>query len=242
MTLLAGLRRPARQVFLQPLLTVFLLTSFNAALHIARESSVVDGLRVAFLDSEASRVQRAREADNMTLQAELRHFVDSNRVIGQLLDTILQRMPDAARVRLDVIHNGVVGLNGTGLLRYDVVHAVAAPGRAPDPLVQNQPMADWADTLPALLAGQCVLRQTELLHNQQMRARLAGMAVGTLLACPVADVQGRLLGAVLIMWDLSDPTPAGAQLAPLMLLGQQIGAQIAAILDLRGPPPWPPAG
>ena len=239
LTLLAGMRLPARQVLMQPVITVALLAILHAGMNVIRESSLTEGLRIAYFDNETNRARRTRESENALLQAELRHFVESNRLIGQLLETLLQRMPDAARVRLDVIHNGVVGLNGTGLLRYDITHAVAAPGRATDALVQNQPIADWTDTLPTLLSGQCVARSADAMRNQQARARLSAMAVGMVLACPVADVQGRLLGAILATWDLSDPPPSAAQIAPLMQLGQQIGAQIAAVLDLRGPPPWP---
>ncbi len=241
LNILAGLREPVRRVLIQPVLTVMLLVLLYGGMHAVRESSLTDGFRVAFLESDAGHAQRNREMENGVLQAELRHFVESNRLIEQLLETVLQRIPGAARVRLDVIHNGVVGLSGTGLLRYDVTHAVAAPGRATDGLVQNKPMSEWTDLLPTLLAAQCLVRATGDLHSQSNRSRFAAMAVGTIMACPVADVQGRLLGALLVTWDLSDQPPLPPALGGLMQLGQQVGAQIAAILDLRGPPPWPTA-
>ncbi|OIQ74482.1 hypothetical protein GALL_438680 [mine drainage metagenome] len=87
------------------------------------------------------------------MQTELHQFAAANKLIDQLLETMLVRAGGASRVRLNVIHNGVTGLTGTGLLRYDVTNSVAAPGRLAGAAVTNQPLSDWSDFLPALLAG-----------------------------------------------------------------------------------------
>lgn len=222
----------------QPALTAALLTSLYAGYHVVHESSLGEGLWVAFLETNASRATRLREREDAILQAELRHMADSNKVIDQLLTSLLDRAMTAARVRLDVIHNGVTGVTGMGLLRYDVTNSVAGAGHAPGALVQNQPLSEWADFLPDLLAGRCHVYTSNALGRTAMRGRMEALNVGTLLVCPVADQQGRLLGAIFLLWDTGTRMPEAGDFERLIQSAQTVGPRIATVLDLRTSSYW----
>ena len=132
-----------------------------------------------------------------------------------------------------MIHNGVTGLTGVGMLRYDVTNAVALPGRAAGVSIVNEPLSVWNDFLPALLAGKCLLMASTDAHNFDLRARLQVLGANSLMACPVTDIEGKLLGALFSNWDAADQPPDGDQLRVVMDLNQRIGAQIASVLNLR---------
>ncbi|HXT81137.1 MAG TPA: hypothetical protein VN702_16350 [Acetobacteraceae bacterium] len=227
-----------RRTLAQPVLTVCLMTVVYGGMHVLREESLSGGLRVAFLDSEASRDARKRELENAMMQAELRQFTKSNRLIEKSLETLLERAAGAARVRLDVFHNGVIGITGNGLLRYDVTNTAAAPGHSSGPLVHNQPLSDWGSVLPALLAGRWQMVRTEEFKSASVRARFEAMGASISLLCPVADVQGKLAGALIVSWDAGNAPPSGVELQSLATSVQHIGGQIAAVLDLRGASGW----
>lgn len=232
-----SLGRPARSALLQPLATVLLLLALYAGWHVQDEGELTRGLRVAFLDTRAGRAARDREMEAAILRAELYQAAESDRLINQLLTALLQRTPHAARVRLGVIHNGVSGITGIGLLRYDVTNAVAAAGHVPGDNTQNQPLSEWSELLPKLLSGRCEMTATAALSNPASKARLQAMGAVSVLACPVTDIHSTLLGSVFIVWDAGDTLPEGAALTALMEYAQRIGAQIAAALDLRVPKP-----
>ena len=137
-----------------------------------------------------------------------------------------------------MIHNGVTGVTGVGLLRYDVTNSVAGPGHAPGPLVQNRPLAEWGDFLPALLEGECQVHDASSLRGLAIRSRMENLNVGTLLVCPVSDLQGRLLGGVFLLWDTGTRVPEAADMETLANFVRQIGRQIATVLDLRLAPTW----
>jgi len=231
--------RTSGRKLIQPMLMAACLTGTYAVIHVSEEGSVAAGLRAAFLDSETDRLERRRIQEQALMQAELKQFSAASRLIDQLLETMLERAAGSSRVRLNVIHNGVTGLTGTGLLRYDVTNTATAPGRLAGPAVVNQPLSDWSDFLPSLIAGQCSFHRVAELHALALRARFESFGAANLLACPAGDVQGKTVGAVFVLWDGNDPVPAGAELKALTVSGQHIGAQIAAVLDLQGPPPWP---
>jgi hypothetical protein len=237
LALARGLGRSTRQQLTQPLVTVAFLIAAYAAIHIGQEGSVSLGLRAAFIDNDASRLERSRLDRQLVLQTELKQFAAANALIGQHLEFLLAHAAGASRVRM-----GVTGLTGTSLLRYDVTNIVAAPGRALGPSVQNAPLSDLGDFLPAMLAGQCALRHVSELRAGPMLVGLLSLGVSAVLACPAADVEGKLVGALLMSWDGSDAPPGGAELLSLMDIGHHIGAQVAAVLDLEGPPPWPTPG
>jgi len=219
----------------QPLLTAVCLTGAYTAIHVTQEKSVYAGLRSAFFDSEADRQERRRIEDQATLQVELRQFVAANKLINQLLETVMVHAPGASRVSLGVIHNGVTGINGAGLLRYDDTNSVAAQGRLGIPVVTNQPLSDWGDVLPALMAGECAFHPTRDLQGTSLRTRFESYGVAKLLVCPASDVQGKMVGAIFVMWDAVDPPSATLDIKALMQTAKHQGAQIATALDLRGP-------
>ncbi|HBK06678.1 MAG TPA: hypothetical protein DDZ81_12545 [Acetobacteraceae bacterium] len=231
--------RASGRKLIQPVLTAACLTGAYTAVHVTKEGSVTAGIRAAFLDGETAKSEHRRLEEQTTLQTELRQFAAANKLIDQLLEAMLGRATGASRVGLNVIHNGVTGLTGTGLLRYDVTNSVAAAGRLAGTAVTNQPLSDWSDFLPALLAGQCSMHSVMDLHAVSIRARFEALGATSVLACPAADVQGKTVGGIFILWDGTDPVPEGDDLRRLMFAGQHLGAQIAAVLDLQGPPPWP---
>jgi hypothetical protein len=227
-----------RRNLMQPLLTALCLTGAYAVVHVTQEGSLFTGLRSAFFDNDASRAERRRLELQALLQAELHQFAEANKLIDQHLQTLLIR-GKASRVHLDVIHNGVTGLTGTGLLRYDVTNSVAAAGRSTGAAVQNQPLSDWSGFLPALLSGQCVMLRVPDLASVALRARFEAFGATSVMICPAADIQGKAVGATFAFWDSNDTPPEGDALLDMMDAGRHVGAQIAAVLDLRGPPPWP---
>ncbi|HEX2941375.1 MAG TPA: hypothetical protein VHO91_10030 [Rhodopila sp.] len=233
------LGRASGRKLIQPVLTAACVTGVYTGVHVMQERGVVTGLRAAFLDNEFSRSERRRSEERAILQSELRQFVTANRLTEQLLRAMLARASGASRVQLDVIHNGVTGLTGTGLLRYDLTDSIARPGRAAGNAVTNQPLSDWIDFLPSLLADKCSFHHVDALRSAAIQARLQALGAIATLVCPAGDVQGRVVGAIFVIWDTNDPVPDAVSLRALMAEGQHLGGQIAAILDLRGPPPWP---
>jgi hypothetical protein len=232
-----GLRVPIRVALVQPMITVGLLLLLYTGWHVQNEGNLLAGLRVAFLDTQASRATRNRDVEAAILRAELYQAAETDKLIEQLMTALLQHAGSAARVRLGVIHNGVSGVTGIGLLRYDITNAVAATGHTAGVPTQNQPLSEWSAILPMLLAGRCVPSAVDQLPNLTSRARLQSMGATGVLACPVSDVHGTLLGCLFVVWDSGDVPPAGAQLAALMEFSQRIGGQIAAALDLLVPTP-----
>ena len=239
METLSHLKRPLGRLLVQPVMTAALLTALWAGYNCVREWSIGGGLWVAFFETNAGRASRLRERDDAILQAELRHLAKANKVIDQLLESALEHAPNAARARLDVVHNGVTGLTGIGLLRYDTTNSVAGPGHSAGPLVQNRPLTEWSDFLPEMLEGECRIYGADALRSLAVRARLETLNVGTILVCPVTDVQGRLLGGVFLLWDSGTRIPEGTELETLTALVRQVGRQIASVVDLRIPQIWP---
>jgi hypothetical protein len=233
---LAQLRQPIQTLLIEPLVTVGLLLFLYAGWYVRDEGDVIQGLRDAFIDTRAYREERLRELQASILQSELRQSAEANRLVDQLLASLIQTASNAARVRLDVVHNGVTGITGMALLRYDVTNSVAAPGHSIGMLVNNEPLSDWSEFLPALLAGKCQLGLVDDSRSVGLRARLLALGSSAFLACPVIDVQGRLLGAVFVLWDGHDSPPMDDALRALMDRARNIGTQIASALDLRMPP------
>jgi hypothetical protein len=227
-------RNSTRSV-IKPLLLMAVVAAGYAMVQPAEWAAFWNNLKSAFLGNEMQ--ERLRE--QAMLQAELRQFAAANKLIDQLLATMLERATGASRVRLNVIHNGVTGLTGTGLLRYDMTNAAAAPGRLAGSTITNQPLSEWSDFLPALISGQCSFHYVADLRAVSLRARFEASGATGLLVCPAADVQGRIVGSIFILWDGADMAPAGSDLRELMAVEQQLGAQIAAVLDLQGALPEP---
>jgi hypothetical protein len=232
--LLGALRQPLGTMLAQPLFTVGMLLFLYAGWHVRDEGGIGAGLRVAFVDTRAYRLDHEHEREAAILQAELHYAADTDRLIGESLTALLTYAPLAARVRLGVVHNGITGVTGVALLRYDVTNAVAAPGHLVGALLLNQPLSEWNNFLPVLLAGRCYLGLVANQPNPALRARFEGFGAGTFMACPVIDKQNRMLGALFVTWDVRDLPPTGDALLAVMKYAIGVGAQVAAALDLRG--------
>lgn len=224
-------RAPAsfRAAIFPVVLTLGMQLTVYAGWNIVREGSVTEGLRVAFADSKAEHVARKAKA----MQAELHAIAASDRVIHQHLVNILDRMPTAARVRLAVIHNGVTGVTGVGMLRFDVTHAAASPGRDSGAMVANQPLSDWIDYLNTLLAGQCSFMTVAAIHSLSARVRMEQLGMQAFLVCPTVDSQNMMLGALFVSWDRTDPLPDPGTLATMTADLRGTASQIAVALDMR---------
>ena len=227
-------RQPLGVVLAQPLITVCILVFLYAGWHVRDEGGIVAGLRVAFVDTRAYRVDHEHDREAAILQAELHYAADTDRLIDESLTGLLTYAPLAARVRLGVVHNGITGVTGVALLRYDVTNAVAARGHSVGALLLNQPLSEWNNFLPVLLAGRCYLGLVAEQPNPALRARFEGFGAGTFMTCPVIDNRNRMLGALFVTWDVRDLPPTGDALLGLMKYALGVGAQVASALDLRG--------
>jgi hypothetical protein len=101
-------------------------------------------------------------------------------------------------------------------------------------LVLNQPLSDFNNFLPLMLAGKCYLGTVSEQPNIALRARFEALGVGTFLSCPVRDGRNRMLGSTVIMWDARDLPPTGDLLQSVTNYAIEVGTQIAAAIDLRG--------
>jgi hypothetical protein len=237
--MLLSLGQPLRVMLVQPLITVGMLLFLYAGWHVRDEGSVNAGLRVAFVDTRAYRVEHQRDLETTMLQTQLHQAAQTDRLINRMLQALLEQAPSASRVRLDVFHNGVLGVTGTALLRYDVTNAVATRGHSVGALVVNRQLSDLSGLLPALLAGKCQVGLVAQELNIEFRARLEELGAVSYMACPVVDVLDRLLGGVLVQWDGGDHRPEGDAMQAIMDHAKYVAAQIASALDLRTPLPFP---
>ena len=236
LAILGNWRQPILTLVLQPLITVAVLLCLYAGWHVRDEGSLAKGLRVAFVDTRANREAEEQRIVAALLQAELQQYARAGKLIDQSLTKLLLQSAGASRIRLGVIHNGVSGLTGVNLLRYDVINAVALAGRAPGELVVNEPLTTWGEFLPSLLAGKCQLQTLSDVRNYALQARLENLGASSLLSCPVTDLEGKLLGALFTNWDAADKPPSGAQLQAVIEADQRTAGQIASVLTLRGRP------
>ena len=233
-----SLLRSARSyssMLVQPFITVILLLFLYAGWHVRDEGNLSDGLEVAFVDTRAFRVKYRHDLEAAELQLELRHTAQTDKLIDELLTSLLARAPQAARVRLGVVHNGITGVTGVALLRFDVTNAVAAPGHSVGAPLINEPLSDWNDFLPVLLTGRCHLSSAKVEPNPALRSRLDALGANNFLACPVIDTKERMLAALFLTWDLNNLPPTGEALQSLTDFATGIGTQIAATLDQNGP-------
>jgi hypothetical protein len=231
-----GFGRTSARRLVQPMLMAAVMIGVYAGINIVQEGNTLSGLKAAFLDSRADRLMHSRLSEKTMMQMELQQFSASTNLIDELLQTMLQRAR-GSRARLAVIHDGVTGLTGMGLLRFDVTNTVTAKGREVGPTIINASLAEWSEFLPTFVAGRCSLHRVGDLKSLPVRARLEQTGSSAVLACPASDVEGKIVAGVFIHWDGNDPVPEGADLAALMTAEEHLGAQIAAVLDLQRPPP-----
>ena len=228
-----GFRTPLGRLLIQPVVTVVILLAIYVGSIVLRAPSLTEGLYAVFIDTDTDRLARAQALETAVIQTELHHLAESNQMVDRLLEGLTAHSSSIARARLDVIHNGVKGVTGMGLLRYDVTNAVPGAGHTGGPLAINQPLSEWSEFLSDLLNGDCRLLNPAVLHSAAIRARLESMNTGTILVCPVSDFQGRLLGAIVIGWDVGTALPDDLDMKSLMHAAKDAGMRIAAVLDLR---------
>jgi hypothetical protein len=168
-------------------------------------------------------------------QNEPNTTVAANRLIEQLMRTLLRQSPGITRVRLAVIHGGLAGPMPAGPPRYDVTNGVAARGRLIGPLAPDRPLSDWNDFLPALLAGLCALYRVPAAGSPALSSGLVSSCATSVLVCPATGPAGDLMGAVIVMWDGNNQPPEPVALRRLMDAGRHVATQAAAVLDLCGP-------
>lgn len=234
---LVGLLREAgamvKQAIITAMTTVVILLMIYAGGNIVYDGSISGGLHSAFVMNRRSVIERDAQERALLLQLELRNAASAERVTQQILTTLLDKSMNAARIRVSVIHNGVTGLTGMGLLRFDVTHAVSANGRAPGPLISNQPLSDWSDYLEDIIHGKCVVLHNDRVKNSSTKMRLDSLGITLFVACPITDASGQTLGGVFVSWDRGDTLPSDSDMLKLLPDIRAAGSQIAALLDLR---------
>ena len=106
------------------------------------------------------------------------------------------------------------------MLRCDQQRGVARPGIGP--VRSDQPLSDWSDFLPALLAGQCALHRILAVRTAAPAFGFPSSRPFTVLVCPVGGPDGQLLGAIFIMWDGDAQPPEQVALRRLMAEGKRV--------------------
>jgi hypothetical protein len=137
----------------------------------------------------------------------------ANRLVRQLLATLLAEAPRAAVVSLST--------HGADDRQWDMVCHVAkgvGQSRRFDLLARCiPPVPEWEAHLSALRAGHCPVLRT---------------SASSTLFCPAIDPQGDLLGAVLIGLGEGNQLVCGAELRQLLAAAVSVARQIAAVLDI----------
>lgn len=195
--------------------------------------NVALGLSNAISNPLATISTRSDQAKSTMMQVELKEVARSEALISKILHIILDQVPTASRVRLALIHNGISGLTGISMLRFDIINEDAAPGHAPGILEQNQPLSQWADPLKNMLSGNCYMYYTDKDVNAASRARSESLNIRQAYACPVTDPLGQMLGGLFVSWDNGSPVPTPQMLIDIDFRLKLATAQIATALDLR---------
>ncbi len=220
---MAGSGSPLIVALRTPVLTIMLLSGVVLGVLSIREGGLRPGLQKLLTNPDASN----------SLQRELHGVARRDQVIDGLLTAVLVKAPTAARVRLGIIHNGEVGLSGIGLLRFDITHASARSGFSVGVFISNAPLSDWKPVLGKFLADQCFQAALDDL-SAASRARMVEMGSNEALACPVVDIQGRLLGGLFVSWPVGAVLPQGNDMVAFTEFTRSIAAQIAAATNAGG--------
>lgn len=193
-------------VFIQVILAIFVsLWGYHAV----RERDAILGFQMAFMDSSRIQIERETSARADQMQAELRHIVSSNAAIQRVLSGIVESDDPAppARARVAIIHNGVVGVTGIGMLRFDIHSSFSGPGRKEGEAQQNLPLSQWNDYMPTLLQKKCVFQRLSDITIAAAKARMESMGISSFIACPMIDTKSQILGALFVSWDAGDRMP-----------------------------------
>ncbi len=231
--LLSGAGAEARRAFVHGLVYLAMLLPLYFGWHvIGAGGNLPHAFRAAFLgggheDGWALSDQATRYG------MELRAASVADRTINQVLQAVLVSNPTVARARVAIIHNGVLGLTGTPVLRFDISYAVASPGRDAGALVANRSMAEWVDFIPALLAGDCAWVPLSSVTSASMRERAATMRMREFMGCLIVDTFNRPLGGIFVSWDDNDPVPSEQERAVIAGRLKIAAAAIGVALTLQ---------
>lgn len=195
-------------LFLASLMNVTVAFGLFVIVVAGKERSFTAVYHMVFEPSESA-AEREKQIRIAVAQAQLRQEVQNMGMIRQHLESLLVKFPGIARLRVAAIHNGTVGVGDAHVWKYDVIQAVAAIGRIPGPLAQNDPLSGWAHFLPDLLAGKCAFYPTSSIGRTSGRERLEQLGVRQVLTCPIRLPSGELLGAMFTLFDRDEDVPKG---------------------------------
>jgi hypothetical protein len=229
LTFLSKVGGEARKALVQGVVYLALAAAAFCGSYMLQEGGVLPGFQAAY-----RALTRQSEADLAGhYSASLKASAVADQTINKLLQTTLLAVPSAARVRIAIIHNGVTGLTGIGLLRFDITYAVGAPGRDAGELVENHSMTEWGDFMPKLLRGDCAMVDIGSVSNATMRARAQAMNMAAFLACPILDPEDRMLGALMVSWDTVDPVPNDPAVTVIAARLKFIAGNVGIALSLQ---------
>ena len=204
-----------------------------AGLNIVRERDLTAGLRAAFTDSSYTTSSREIDTRSAVMQEELKKIAQSNATVRRIMEAELTNTPEAARVRLGIIHNGVYGVTGIGLLRFDLTQAVSKSGRSDGDMAQNAPLSQWDDYLQPLISGECSYVKVQDMKNSSARAHMEDVGISAFTACPVIDSHNQVLGALFVSWDKNDPLPSEEEVKKLEVQHLRAATQVAGAMEIR---------
>jgi hypothetical protein len=234
--LIAMSRNPNSHLFRSLIDKFVTLAIFAAAFtgwSMHREGSISAGITAAW-ETRLGTDERQAGERALILQIELRNTASADRVIQSNLESLLgQLSPTPARVRIGLIHNGITGLTAIPMLKFDVTHAFASPGRVAGALIVAQPLSDWSDYLDEMVRGNCVVRRFSDIKNPASAARLAMLRIDLFVACPIKSLTGRVMGGLFVSWDRGDPIPNEEVVKMMIPTIFGTANQIASVLDIR---------
>lgn len=195
------------RMFGQILMAIVVVVVIYGGLVLLRGGSLIDAYGALFPETAAEKQAAALVAHQAAMQAEVIRLAASDKQIQQILNNVLVDAPGAARVRLGVIHDGSIGMNGEPFLKWDVTHAAAAPGMSGGPFVEDAKLDQWAEYLPNFIKGACLRADLHSLRNPIERQDWMALGIEFALACPVTEANGILLGAVFASWQRESDAP-----------------------------------
>lgn len=225
-TLLALLRLPPgklREILIylgQPVIAVFLLLLAYASQNIIRERSVYTGLMIAFFASDSQLRETRLIAEAAQLQAELVLEARISHIVQDRLVRLLDVFPPPARVRVSVLHDGIISLAGNSKPRADVSYVVAKLGRATGGMSVNLPISSLASFSEEMFSGTCIVRDVKSLVETPGKEHLKSFGAAHFVSCPIR-YESRLLGVLTMYWDNGDLLPTQQEETEILVLLRQ---------------------
>ena len=214
------------------LTTVGLLIFLYAGSAVIAEGDFISGMQRAFSLSDVSKEELLRERQAEKMQIKLHNTMFVNQQISERLSTFLENNPSVARIRIGVIHNGTFTITGTSLLKFDITHAEAKPGRFVGEFISNMPLKQWNDFLDVLVMQKdCTFVETKSMKEQAAFERERRLAIKAFLACPILNGSNQILGGLFVSWDDGDTIPEDK--TKIIQDSKLVAAQIGVALEPR---------